>query len=252
MLLLTCNEPLLNISSKLFLKTWDSACAQHQDVYANKQSMFSNLKINCDRSSPKRTTPMWKSWTPSWMPCSTSNPHSLPSKVPSSSTTLWQKRQDCSSAGTSCLSIQNILWKREPWLKGYTFFISFVQINCFIVQCVWCHACATEVHQTILLAHYALLSHTLFRLWRDISDFSTLCMDNRLINITSEGVLTLFFLISEIFVFTQSYLILAVQLLGDDEPKLANGTLSNITIFTNICSWIRTCFPYLNYMCMSK
>lgn len=89
--------------------------------------------------------------------------------------------------------------------------------------------------QSFLFAHYALQPHTLFRLWRDISDFSTLCMEYNMINITAEGVLTPFFLITEIFVFTQSYLICIVQLLGDDELKLANDSPTNITVFTNIC-----------------
>lgn len=144
------------------------------------------------------------------------------------------------------------IWKRESWLKGCTFFISFVQVHCFIVQCLLFHASTMEVYQIFLLAHCALQPYTLFRLWREISDFSKLCMVNQEeLHYGWRRVDAVPF-ITEIIVFTQSYLKFAVQLLGDDEPKLANDSLTNIEIFTYVCCWIRICILYLNYMCMSN
>lgn len=94
----------------------------------------------------------------------------------------------------------------------------------FIIQCVFCHACAKEANRTVLLAHYILQPHTPHRLWKEVSFFSGLCIGNK-VHFTVGEIFNLDRpLITKAAVLAFTYLVVAVQLqdvqlFGEETPQ---------------------------------
>lgn len=125
--------------------------------------------------------------------------------------------------------------KEQINVTGFIIFI-FEIVFWFVMQCVICHACAKDANYTVLLAHYLLQSHTPHRLWKEVGDFSSLYIDNK-VKFEVAGVFILNRpLITKFSVLALSYLIVALQLkdahvFGDDNNTLP--AFSNETDFDN-------------------